>query len=271
MKKAAVIGYPIKHSLSPTLHSFWLNANSIQGSYEAIEITPDTFEEQIKELASQGYEGFNVTLPFKEKIMDFLSSISPEAQALGAVNTVVVKDKSLHGYNSDVYGFIKNIEENHPSFNFKGAALILGAGGASRAAIYALQQKGMEIFVSNRTKEKAFSLESDFDGITVIDWQDKENCLSEITLLVNTTSLGMAGNPDLEIDLSEINQKSLVYDIVYNPIETTLLKSAAAHGCKTLDGIEMLIYQGVMGFDMWFGVTPSVTKEIREKLLEQLI
>ena len=271
MKKAAVIGHPIAHSLSPVLHGTWLEQLGIEGTYEAIDIHPDHLEQEVRRLFDEGYAGFNVTIPHKSNIINILDRVSPEAQALGAVNTVVNRNGTIYGYNSDTYGFIRNIEVAYPEFPFQGTALILGAGGAARAAVQSLQQQGMQILLSNRTAMRGFELQQDFPGIELVDWADKENCLSEVILVVNTTSLGMAGKPDLEMSLDQMAPNTLVYDIVYNPIETTLLKNAKDRECYTLDGLGMLIHQAVMGFEMWFGGTPEITDDLRHKLLEKIL
>lgn len=255
MKKAAVIGYPIKHSLSPKIHQFWLKQKAIKGSYEALEIAPENLDDFLK---TEAFElmGFNVTLPFKEHVFAHiayhygLSHISPLAQKIGAINTVTVKNGQLWGDNSDAFGFWENIK---PKAFDKSLALILGAGGASRALIAALQEAGFErIVIANRTIERSQALAEEF-SIKAISWQDIGLFLPQASLLVNATSLGMMGKPPLTLDLSSLAPQALVTDIVYNPLYTNLLKQAEKQGNPVQAGLGMLLHQARLGFKNWFG------------------
>lgn len=267
--KAAVIGYPIHHSKSPMIHQHWLEEHGITGSYEAIEIKPGELEVKIAEIIERGYDGFNCTIPHKENIFDFCDEIDNTAKIIGAVNTVTIKNKKLIGKNTDAFGFIQNIKVQS-DFCFKSKrALVIGAGGASRAILYGLLKDGVEkILLTNRTKEKAVNLQSlNPDKIKIIDWEEKENYLNEINLLVNATSLGMVGQHELNIDLKNLNKNALVTDIVYTPLMTPLLERASAQGNDIVTGVGMLLHQARPAFEAWTGILPDVTDALTAKIL----
>ncbi len=268
--KAGVIGYPIKHSKSPIIHGYWLDKYNIKGSYDKIEIHPDNFESDIQKLVDDGYGGFNVTVPYKEKIISLCDEVDETAKNIGAVNTVIIKDKKLYGKNTDAYGFIQNIKQK-TDYNFQGKkVLVIGSGGASRAILYSLLNENVSgILLTNRTKEKAEILSQlDKNKIKVIDWNEKENYLSDIDLLVNTTSLGMVGQHNLEIDLNTLNESALVTDIVYTPLMTDLLIQAKNRGNDIVTGIGMLLHQARPAFESWTGTMPSVTPELESLILK---
>lgn len=271
LKKAAVIGHPIGHSKSPLIHGTWLETYGINGSYEAIDILPEALKEEVEKLVEQGYAGFNVTIPHKEAIIPLCEVVDDSVKEIGAANTIVVKDGKLYGSNTDAFGFLQNIKETAPDFDFcTGPALVLGAGGASRAIIYALKTAGVpKIIISNRTREKAETLAREF-GAEVCDWDKRDNAdhMGAINLLVNTTSLGMSGRGPLEMDLSNLSEHALVTDIVYAPLYTDLLTRAEARGNSVVTGIGMLIHQARPGFERWFGTFPEVTKALKEKVLK---
>lgn len=269
--KACVIGHPIAHSKSPIIHSYWLEKNNIVGSYEAVEIHPDTLKDGITQLIENDYAGFNVTVPHKENILSLCDEVDEVAKKIGAVNTVVIKDKKLLGTNTDAFGFIQNIKQAQPDFVFKDKTVfILGAGGATRAVIYGLINEGVsKIILTNRTQERAEELRVMApDKIEVVPWADKFKALKNIDLLVNTTSLGMAGKPTLEMDLSGLPKEALVTDIVYAPLMTDLLSNAQARGNKIVTGIGMLLHQARPAFEKWTGFMPDVTKELEEIVLK---
>ncbi len=264
MKKAAVIGYPIAHSLSPKIHGFWLKEKAINGTYESLEIQPSNWHDFLENQALS-LAGFNVTLPFKEDIFDYILQkygkphLTPLAQKIGAVNTVTVKNGKLWGDNSDAFGFWENIKEKAVD---KSSALILGAGGASRAIIAALQQEGFQnITLVNRSLERAQNLAHEF-SIQIYPWEDKESLLPQTSLLVNCTALGMTGKPELVMDLSTLSPKALVTDIVYTPLYTPLLKQAQNLGYSVQPGLGMLLHQARLGFFNWFGQEAQVSKEL---------
>lgn len=269
--KAGVIGWPIDHSLSPRLHGYWLNRFNIKGSYEAIGVDKDGLQLFLEKLPINGYSGLNVTIPHKESVMQHLHSISSQARRIGAVNTIIVNNKGqLAGSNTDGFGFIENLKQGNSEFNAtKGPAVVLGAGGAARAIVVALIDKGApSIKLINRTRARAEELALDIGGpIQVLDWQDRNDILEDASLLVNTTTLGMNGKPPLDISLDGLAAEALVTDIVYAPLETGLLKSARARGNGAVDGLGMLLHQARPGFAAWFGVEPEVTDDLRNYVL----
>lgn len=271
---AGVIGDPIKHSLSPLLHNYWLNKYSIDGVYIPLHVTNENLQTVIRSLGDYGIEGINVTVPHKESVIEYLDIVEEEAQKIGAVNTIYVKDNKLVGTNTDAYGFIHNIRSNLPkNYSLEGMnILILGAGGAARAAIYGLLNENVSaITICNRTIEKAHELQKYFGSkINVVEYNQKEEVLAATDLVVNTTSLGMVGKHPLEINLSTLKIGGIVHDIVYNPLETELLKQAKDRGYHIITGIGMLLHQAVPGFEHWFGFRPTVDNELEHYMLEAL-
>lgn len=269
--KTAVIGHPIAHSKSPLIHNHWIAEHHLNGTYDAIDIAPHDLKTGIQNLIDQGYKGFNVTVPHKVAIMALCSDIDTLAQKIGAVNTVIIKDGKLYGSNSDAYGFIQNIKEkaqDNWSFQDKNA-LVLGAGGAANAIIYALLMENVRtITITNRTREKAESLRHFApDKITVIDWEKRNTACQDKDLIINTTALGMDGKAPLDIDISKAHQHALVTDIVYAPLYTDLLKQAQTKGLHTVTGIGMLLHQARPGFEKWHGVMPKVTGKLEGLVL----
>lgn len=269
MAKAFVTGFPIRQSRSPLVHGFWLKKYGLDGSYEAIEIAPEGFVDFVQSLQRIGYAGGNVTIPHKEKAFTLCTRHDAAAEDIGAVNTLWFEDGELRGGNTDAYGFLANLDAMSPGWEVGKSALVLGAGGASRAIIYALKQQGFtDIRIVNRTLVRAQELADRFGaGIGAHEWQAMPELLRDVDLIVNTTSLGMEGKDELAIDLSGVKSNALVTDIVYVPLETPLLKAARERGLKTVDGLGMLLHQAVPGFEHWFGVKPEVTPELRELIL----
>ena len=268
--KTAVIGHPISHSKSPLIHNFWIKQHGLTGTYDAVDIPCEELEAGIKSIINQGYIGFNVTLPHKVSIMDLCDEVDDLARSIGAVNTVTIKDGQLLGTNTDAFGFIENIKQNAPTFDFtKGKAVVLGAGGAANAIIYALLQEGVtEIVISNRTRAKAEKLqELDPQKIKIADWEARHDTLVHANIIINTTALGMISSPPLEIDLDLAPSDALVTDIVYAPLMTDLLQQAQDQGLKTVTGIGMLLHQARPGFELWHGVLPDVTEELERIVL----
>jgi len=268
--KSAVIGYPVAHSKSPLIHEYWLKKYGIAGSYEAIPAAPEDLKKIIHDLVEQGYGGFNVTVPHKEAMMEICDDLDSTARAIEAVNTVVIKDKKLHGMNTDAFGFIENLKSNKPDFDFSDSdVLVLGAGGASKAVIYALIEEGVnKIYLSNRTQEKAKKLSQKFTPyVEVVSWDKKENFLKHSNLLVNTTSLGMTGKPNLTIDLHNLPETALVTDIVYSPLTTDLLRNAQARNLQTVTGIGMLLHQARPAFQAWSGILPDIDDALEAQVL----
>ncbi len=268
--RAGVIGYPIRHSKSPVIHAHWIEQNGLSGSYEAIEIAPEELKEKIAMLAADGYAGFNVTIPHKEIIFKLCDEVDEKSRLIGAVNTVKIEHGKLYGTNTDAFGFIENIKQEAPGFDFtRGPAVVLGAGGAARAVIYGLLQEGVpRIILTNRTRDKAETLAAMApEKITVVDWDARSEILKDAHLLVNTTALGMTGKDPLDISLENLPVSSVVNDIVYAPLMTDLLKNAQRNGNIIVTGIGMLLHQARPAFHLWFGVMPSVTDALQKKVL----
>lgn len=270
IRLAGVIGWPIAHSRSPRLHGHWLAHYKIEGAYVPLAVRPENLEAAVEGLVALGFRGANVTLPHKEQVLRLCDQVTPRARRIGAVNTLVVKDGCVEGDNTDGFGFLENLKEANPGWRPAGPAVVLGAGGAARAILVALLEAEVaEIRLLNRTRTRAEALADELGGtIRVMDWGDWTDALAEASLLVNTTSLGMSGQPPLEIDLSPLPASALVNDIVYVPIETALLAAARARGNAVVDGLGMLLHQARPGFEAWFGVSPEVTPALRQAVLE---
>lgn len=269
--RAAVIGNPISHSLSPKLHSHWLTRYGLKGEYTALEVSEDDLEDTLRDLPAQGFVGANVTLPHKVSVMQIVDQITDRATLIGAANTLIFKeDGRIFADNTDGYGFMANLRQGAPEWDPKsGPAAIFGAGGAARAIIVALADAGVpEIILSNRTRPKAEALKADFGArIRVVDWVQAGSMLPEARTVINTTSLGMKGAPEFKIPLETLQPEAVVTDIVYNPLRTSFLDAAAEMGCITVDGLGMLLHQGVPGFERWFGQRPEVDDLTRRAVL----
>lgn len=272
-RAACVIGYPAKHSRSPKLHGYWIRKYGIDGDYRAEEIPPEGFADFVTHLAARGYVGANVTLPHKEKAFE-LSQPDARAKAVGASNTLWLDNGVLRSTNTDVEGFIGALDACAPGWDKRGGdAVVLGAGGAGRAVVYGLIERGLKrIHVVNRTYERAVAFKERFGpSIVPTRWEDMQKVLAGASLLANSTSLGMKGQPELAIDLTPMAAGSVVSDIVYIPLKTGLLQQAEARGFATSNGLDMLLYQAVRGFELWFGVRPEVTKELRDMLVADIL
>lgn len=272
--KAFVIGHPISHSRSPLIHGYWLKQYGLQGRYEPLDIAPEALEEFLKTFATQGYCGGNVTLPLKEKTFELvrhLGRITETAEAIGAVNTLYYDSGVLIGDNTDALGFIGNLDSALGEGWDADAetALVLGAGGAARAVVAGLlSRKVKTVVIANRTKDRAEALRSMNPGrIRTADWREAQAEALLANLIVNTTSLGMAGQPPLDLRLNGALKTAVAADIVYVPLLTPLLREAEMHNLRRVDGLGMLLHQAVPGFSRWFGVTPQVTDGLR-RLIE---
>ncbi|KXG85534.1 shikimate dehydrogenase [Agrobacterium bohemicum] len=272
-KTAFVTGYPIKHSRSPLIHRHWLERFGIVGSYQALEVAPDDFGAFIAELKSgNGFVGGNVTIPHKESAYRLADRPDEIAQELGAVNTVWLENGVLHASNTDGFGFISNLDASHPGWDKTSRAVVLGAGGASRAVIQALRDRGIsEIHVVNRTVERAKELRDRF-GAQV--YAHALQALDEVStgagFFVNTTSLGMEGGEVPDIDFSRLCSGAVVTDIVYVPLKTPILKMAERQGYTTVDGLGMLLHQARPGFEKWFGQKPTVDDTLRSLIIADM-
>jgi shikimate dehydrogenase len=264
--RACVIGWPVAHSRSPMIHNFWLAQYGIDGSYERAAVAPAEFDGFVTSLAEHGFVGANVTLPHKERAFELCACVTETASRLGAVNTLWLEDGRLHGDNTDGEGFLGALDQDASGWDaHKGAAVVLGAGGAARAIVDALLLRGAErIVVVNRTRARAEEVAARGGRpVEVGDWDLRDDQLAGADLLVNTTSLGMIGQPALEIDLAALPERAVVCDIVYVPLETELLRRARARGLRGVSGLGMLLHQAVPGFRRWFGRTPVVTPDLR--------
>jgi shikimate dehydrogenase len=268
---AGVIGHPIAHSKSPRLHGHWLRKLGLAGHYVPMDVAPQDFEEVLRALPKAGYVGVNVTVPHKEAALRIADDVTDRAALIGAANTLTfTADGRIHADNTDGYGFIANLQQSAPEWDpASGPAAVLGAGGAARAVLSSLLDAGVpEIYLSNRTRPRAETLRADFGNkVKVVDWVQAGNMLEDAATVVNTTSLGMMGHPELRVPLDGLQKGALVTDLVYNPLQTRLLREAEDMGCITVDGLGMLIHQAVPGFERWFGQRPEVEADIRAILL----
>lgn len=271
-RRAFVCGHPIAHSRSPIIHNYWLEKHGIAGSYEAIDIAPDAFAAFATDLPGRGFAGGNVTIPHKEAAFRIVEYKDEAALEIGAVNTLWLEDGALHGSNTDAYGFAANLDERAPGWSDVSAATVLGAGGAARAIIYALLERGIaDVRILNRTKARAQELADTFgSSVSAHDLSGTSELVSDVGLVVNTTALGMDGDGGLPADPENMADGTLVTDIVYVPLETPFLGAARRRGLKTVDGLGMLLHQAVPGFERWFGVRPDVTDALRERVLASM-
>lgn len=267
MNRACVIGWPVEHSRSPTVHRYWLKQYGLEGTYEKEAVRPEELEGFLGSLARKGYAGANVTLPHKKAALCAAESADQAAVTIGAANTLWLDpDGTLHASNTDSYGFMASLAQQAPDWNRdRRQVVVLGAGGAARAIVYGLIAGGAgKILLANRTRERAEALAQNFGpAVEVVDWDDRHKALAACGLLVNATSLGLKGKPPLDLDLELLPADAIVADIVYSPLETPLLAAAKARGNRTVDGLGMLLHQAVPGFERWFGVRPDVTPELR--------
>ena len=272
-RAACVIGWPAAHSRSPLIHRYWLKTYGISGDYRTEAVPPERFAEFVLNLAKHGYVGANVTLPHKAAALA-LSEPDARAQAIGAANTLWLEDGGLRSTNTDAEGFIANLDASTPGWDKETeAALVLGAGGAARAVVFGLLERGVpRVLIANRTAPRAEALAEAFgSAVERVRWDQVSERLAETQLLVNTTTLGMTGQPPLTIALDRLPADAVVADLVYVPLETALLAAARARGLRCADGLGMLLHQAVRGFSLWFGVRPDVTRELRALIEADLV
>lgn len=268
---AGVIGSPIAHSKSPLLHGHWLKTMGLAGHYVHLDISSDKLEEALRFMPHLGFVGANVTLPFKERILNIADSVSDRATIIGAANTLIFRaDGRILADNTDGYGFLENMYQSAPDWTASdGPAVVFGAGGAARAIIASLLDAGVpELRLTNRTRQRADRLREEFGHrISVIDWSAAHTILGDAVTVVNTTSLGMTGKAAFEISLDQLTPGATVCDLVYTPLDTPFLKQARMKGCPTVDGLGMLLHQAVPGFERWFGQRPVVDDAARRAIL----
>ena len=267
---AGITGWPVSHSRSPRLHGFWLDRYDIDGAYLPLPIDPAHFPEAIRGLMRSGFAGVNVTIPHKVAAFAICDEVDQSARRAGAVNTLVFKDGRITGSNTDGWGFLENLRA-HGVDPAAGPALILGAGGSTRAIAAVLLDLGVRVTVANRTRSRAEELARHLPGLMVIDWDARDHALADAALLVNTTSLGMAGHPGVEIELDRGAGGLTVADIVYVPLETPLLAAARVRQIRCVEGLGMLLHQAVPGFRAWFGVDPVVDEDLRRFVASDLL
>jgi shikimate dehydrogenase len=266
---AGIAGWPVTYSRSPRLHGFWLQRYGIDGTYIPLPIQPDDFQTAIRGLVAVGFAGANVTIPHKLSAFDICDDVDASAHRAGAVNTLVFRDGKIAGSNTDGYGFIANLRANgvDPA---RGPALLLGAGGSARAVAAALLDLGAKVTVANRTSARAEALARDLPGLRTLAWRDRGAALADHALLVNATPLGMTGHEALDLDLGCAPDSLVIADNVYVPLETPLLAAAHAEGLRCVEGLGMLLHQGVPGFRAWFGVEPQVDDELRQFMVADI-
>ncbi|NKX45093.1 shikimate dehydrogenase [Roseicyclus persicicus] len=268
---AGVIGDPIAHSLSPRLHGHWLRRYGLRGHYVPLHVTHAHLADVLRVLPEMGFVGVNITIPHKEYVLSLASNVSDRAALIGAANTLTfLGNGRIQADNTDGQGFLSNIRQALPGWTAAtGPALVLGSGGAAKAIVSALLNDGApRVIVANRTRARADGLKEQFGArVDPQDWTRIPDLVADAALIVNTTSLGMTGQPPLAIDLSRLSPPTVVTDIVYKPLETDLLRAAREAGCETVDGLGMLLHQAVPGFERWFGYTPLVDDDLRQAVL----
>ncbi len=271
---AGVMGWPISHSRSPIIHGHWIAEHGLRGAYLPLPVNPDRLDQALSGLSALGFAGCNLTLPHKVQALDCISDMDAVARQIGAVNTVVVQpDGSLRGTNTDAFGYLQSLREAQPTWKAsQGPAVVLGAGGAARAVVWALADAGVpDIRLLNRSLDKAQAMASEFGSpVHAWDWSQRHAALADAALLVNTTTQGMQGQPALDIQLDALPMHAVVSDIVYTPLETDLLARAKTRGHPTVGGLGMLLHQARPGFAAWFGVMPEVTPALWQAVLKTL-
>ena len=271
MNRSCIIGWPVEHSRSPLIHNYWLKHYRLEGEYLKEAVPPERLDAFLATLRERGYVGCNVTIPHKERTAELVKAADDMTRKLAAVNTVYFEGDEIMGTNTDAYGFAAHLRSSLPDLDLAGAdAMVLGAGGAARAVLTALLDEGVRrIYLCNRSIDRARALARIFGpAIEALDWHRTFQAMAGVDLLVNATALGMAGKPELDISLDSLPGKAVVYDIVYVPLATSLLKRAGHLGHRTVDGLGMLLHQAQPAFEKWFGLRPEVTPALR-RLIEQ--
>ncbi|MBC6407958.1 MAG: shikimate dehydrogenase [Rhodobacteraceae bacterium] len=263
-----LIGAPVAQSRSPKIHAHWLHAHGLEGYYIPLEVSHHDLADTLRMLPRLGFVGVNVTMPHKERVLDFVDQVSDQASLIGAANTLAFRrDGGVSADNTDAYGFIENLRQTAPQWQAKaGAVVVLGAGGAARAVVVALLDAGVEqILIVNRTRARAERLQKDFGArLSMLSWVQAAEALQDCALLVNTTSLGMVGHPPMPLSLDGLHPTAVVCDLVYSPLRTKLLQAAHNKGHATVDGLGMVLHQAAPAFEKWFGIRPTVDETIRK-------
>ena len=268
---AGVIGWPVAHSRSPRLHGHWLRRYGIAGHYIPMPVRPEHLAEALRTLPRLGFVGINVTIPHKEAVLALADHVTDRAALIGAANTLILRpDGKIHADNTDGYGFLANLRQHAPDWRPEiGPAALIGAGGAARAVVASLLDAGVrELRIANRTRLRAEQIRTEFGArVTVHDWAQAGNMLEGAATVVNATSMGMDGKPALRLPLDALSPDALVTDLVYTPLDTPFLVAARAQGCRTVDGLGMLLHQAAPGFERWFGTRPEVDDDLRRAVL----
>ncbi len=267
---AGVVGRPVGHSRSPKLHRHWLARHGIKGDYVALEMAEEDLGDVLRVLPKAGFRGVNVTVPHKRAALEIADEATERAWRIGAANLLVFEEGRILADNTDGAGFVASLRQGAPGWNpAAGPATVLGAGGAARAVVVAILEEGVpEVILTNRTRETAEALREEFGNrLRVVDWREAGNAVEEGALVVNTTSLGMAGKPELRVPLDGLREGQVVTDLVYAPLETRLLREARVAGAVVVDGLGMLLHQAVPAFERWFGVRPVVDEGLRAAVL----
>lgn len=271
---AAVIGWPIGHSMSPVIHTYWLKKLGLNGHYIPIGLRPENFEPGVRSLPKLGFKGANITIPYKETILSMAKTVSDRAALIGAANTIVFReDGNFFADNTDGYGFMQNLRQQAPDWSAaSGPAVVFGAGGAARAIVSALLEGGApEVRVTNRTRHRAEIIKDQFGArVVIVDFAKYREALHGASTIVNTTSLGMTGQQPLNVRLEFAPRDALVTDIVYNPLKTDFLQQAEQGGMRVVDGLGMLLHQAVPGFESWFDYRPTVDDELRNLVIQTM-
>jgi shikimate dehydrogenase len=267
---AGIIGWPVSHSRSPRLHGYWLEKHGIDGAYIPLPIAPEHFRDTVHGLMHAGFVGANVTIPHKLAAFEICDTVDETARRAGAVNTLTFRDGRITGANTDGWGFLANLRA-HGVDPRSGPALLLGAGGGARAIAAALLAEGVEVRIANRTAARAEQLIRDLPGPSLVPWEHRDSAVADHALVVNATALGMAGKEQLSLDMSRAVSGTAVADIVYVPLDTPLLRDAKARGLIPVEGLGMLLYQGIPGFRGWFGVEPEVDDALRRFVATDLL
>jgi len=267
LKTACIIGDPISHSLSPHIHNYWIKQNKLNALYVPFRVSSEDLEKAVHGLRSLNISGFNITIPHKENIIKFVDEIDDYSKKIGAINTVLNNGGKFIGTNTDPIGFINGLMQSKHSWNKNQPVLVIGAGGAARAVLAALEKENIsEIRITNRTISRANNVAKNFKNIVVGNWGDI-NLLKDIGLLINTTSLGMLNNAELNLDYKFFSKDTIVYDLVYNPLKTPLILKTQSLGARTISGLDMLLHQARPGFMQWFGFTPKIDEELKKFLI----
>ena len=271
---AGVMGWPVAHSRSPSIHNHWIRQYGLQGAYGLFPVQPDKLEDAIRGLPALGLAGCNITIPHKVNAMKLMDVVDPLARRMGAINTIVVTPEgALHGFNNDGFGYIQSLLDAKPDWKADaGPVTVLGAGGAARAVVLSLLDQGAtEIRLTNRTRGRAQALCDEFgSGVKVVDWSERHDALNGVALLVNTTNQGMHREPELDLQLDQLPTTALVSDAIYVPLETALLCNARLRGNATVNGLGMLLNQARPAFNAWFGVMPEITPELVQAVMATL-